>query len=217
MVNELHKLCLNNKADKHGSISQEEYEMLLNLLEKLKNFNNHSYLEGSDRIKLMEEFISKEDTRNKNRMSLFNIIVPIIDKSSSLLIGFSGILACLLLLNSGYAYANVAINVAIVVAICAFATSILNVIIKPWKNRANKNHAQEDRRSRVKKGNNIFTDILPTFLKGFASAFDITGQTLLNSHDFSTGFKRDVATIRGDWQQVGNSFRKAIEDSSTLE
>jgi len=51
---------------------------------------------------------------------------------------------------------------------------------------------------------------LPTFLKGFASAFDITGQTLLDIPDLNTGFQRDTEAIRSDWQQVGNDLREAM-------
>jgi hypothetical protein len=58
----------------------------------------------------------------------------------------------------------------------------------------------------------LFTNIkLPTFLTGFASAFDITGQTLLDIPDFSTGFQRDAQALQGDWQRVGNDIRKAMD------
>jgi len=52
---------------------------------------------------------------------------------------------------------------------------------------------------------------LPTFLKGFASAFDITGQTLFDFPDFNTGFQRDAEAIRGDWRRVGNDIRAAMD------
>jgi len=52
---------------------------------------------------------------------------------------------------------------------------------------------------------------LPTFFKGFASTFDITGQTLLDFPDFSTGFQRDAEALRGDWQRVGNDLRVAMD------
>jgi hypothetical protein len=51
---------------------------------------------------------------------------------------------------------------------------------------------------------------LPTFLKGFASAFDITGQTLLDFPDFSNGFQRDAEALRGDWRRVGNDLRAVM-------
>jgi len=63
----------------------------------------------------------------------------------------------------------------------------------------------------MKKENKVSTVKLPTFLKGFASAFDITGQTLLDIPDFSTGFQRDTEALRGDWQRVGNDLRKAMD------
>ena len=52
---------------------------------------------------------------------------------------------------------------------------------------------------------------LPTFLKGFASAFDITGQTLLDFPDFNTGFQRDAEALRNDWQRVGCDLRVAMD------
>ncbi|MDR0598640.1 MAG: hypothetical protein LBG84_00965 [Treponema sp.] len=49
-----------------------------------------------------------------------------------------------------------------------------------------------------------------SFLKGFASAFDITGQTLLEIPDFSTGFERDRKALQGDWRRVEGDIRKAM-------
>jgi len=62
----------------------------------------------------------------------------------------------------------------------------------------------------MKKTNKALYFKLPTFLKGFASAFDITGQTLLDLPDFNTGFQRDAEALRGDWQRVGNDLRAAM-------
>jgi len=53
--------------------------------------------------------------------------------------------------------------------------------------------------------------VIPTFLKGFASAFDITGQTLLNIPDFTAGFQRDAEAIRGDWRQIGGDIQKSMD------
>lgn len=50
---------------------------------------------------------------------------------------------------------------------------------------------------------------LPSFLKGFASAFDITGQTF-KFPDFSGGFERDRQAISGDWIHVGNYLKNAM-------
>jgi len=55
---------------------------------------------------------------------------------------------------------------------------------------------------------------LPSFLKGFASAFDITGQTLLDIPDFTSGFQRDAKALRGDWLLVGGDIRKAMDGLS---
>ena len=49
------------------------------------------------------------------------------------------------------------------------------------------------------------------FLKGFASAFDITGQSLLKIPDFNTGFQRDAEALRGDWIITGIDIKKAME------
>ena len=51
---------------------------------------------------------------------------------------------------------------------------------------------------------------LPSFWKGYASAFDISGQSLLAIPDLSTGFQRDAEALRGDWQRIGNDMRKAM-------
>jgi hypothetical protein len=49
---------------------------------------------------------------------------------------------------------------------------------------------------------------LRAFLKGFASAFDITGG--IKTPDPATGWERDGAAIRGDWQRVGDDMRRAM-------
>jgi hypothetical protein len=52
---------------------------------------------------------------------------------------------------------------------------------------------------------------LPSFLTGFASAFDMTGQTLLDDlPDLSSGLDRDRQAIAGDWQRVGDALRTAM-------
>jgi hypothetical protein len=63
----------------------------------------------------------------------------------------------------------------------------------------------------MKKANRALNFKLPAFLKGFASAFDITGQTLLDLPDFSAGFQRDAEALRRDWQRVGNDLRMAMD------
>ena len=55
---------------------------------------------------------------------------------------------------------------------------------------------------------------LPSFLRGFASAFDITGQTLLDVPDLASGFQRDAKALRGDWISVGGDMRKAMDGIS---
>jgi hypothetical protein len=49
---------------------------------------------------------------------------------------------------------------------------------------------------------------LRAFLRGFASAFDITGG--VEVPDLTTGWQRDGEAIRGDWQRVGDDMRRAM-------
>jgi hypothetical protein len=48
------------------------------------------------------------------------------------------------------------------------------------------------------------------FLKGFISAFDISGQTLISIPDLESGFQKDREALRGDWQRVGDDMRRAM-------
>jgi hypothetical protein len=48
------------------------------------------------------------------------------------------------------------------------------------------------------------------FLKGFVSAFDITGQAFIEIPDLSTGFERDRKALQGDWQRIETDIRKAM-------
>jgi|GEM_PF-2213601 len=61
------------------------------------------------------------------------------------------------------------------------------------------------------KYNKILNLKLPTFLKGFASAFDITGQGFLSIPDLNTGFQRDAEALRRDWIVTGLDFKNAIK------
>jgi len=52
---------------------------------------------------------------------------------------------------------------------------------------------------------------IASFLKGFASAFDISGQTFMDDiPDYSGGFERDARVLRSDWERVENDLRKAM-------
>jgi hypothetical protein len=51
---------------------------------------------------------------------------------------------------------------------------------------------------------------LRAFLKGFTSAFDITGQSFISIPDLDSGFQRDSEALRGDWQRVGDDMRRAM-------
>jgi hypothetical protein len=51
--------------------------------------------------------------------------------------------------------------------------------------------------------------IIP-FLKGFASAFDISGQSFILMPDLDSGFQKDYEALKGDWEAVGNDLRHAM-------
>ena len=52
---------------------------------------------------------------------------------------------------------------------------------------------------------------IASFLKGFASAFDLSGQTFMDDiPDYSGGFERDAQVLRGDWERIENDLRKAM-------
>jgi hypothetical protein len=57
-------------------------------------------------------------------------------------------------------------------------------------------------------------NVISSLLKGFSSVFNLSGQTFLDMPDFSGGFQRDGAALRGDWQRVGDDLRKAMNQIS---
>ena len=58
---------------------------------------------------------------------------------------------------------------------------------------------------------NALKEKISYLLKGFASIFDMSGQTFNGDiPDFSGGFERDARALRGDWERVGNDLRKAM-------
>jgi hypothetical protein len=48
------------------------------------------------------------------------------------------------------------------------------------------------------------------FLKGFMSAFDLSGQSLISIPDLDSGFQQDYEAIKGDWIRVGDDMRRAM-------
>jgi hypothetical protein len=46
---------------------------------------------------------------------------------------------------------------------------------------------------------------------GFASVFDISGQSFITIPDFDSGFQKDCEAIKGDWENIGNDFRRAMD------
>jgi hypothetical protein len=49
-----------------------------------------------------------------------------------------------------------------------------------------------------------------SFLDGFMSAFNISGQAFISIPDLDSGFQKDCEAIRGDWQRVGDDMRRAM-------
>jgi hypothetical protein len=48
-----------------------------------------------------------------------------------------------------------------------------------------------------------------SFLRGFRSAFDITGRTLVAVPDLS-GIEQDREALAGDWKAIEGDFRRAL-------
>jgi hypothetical protein len=51
---------------------------------------------------------------------------------------------------------------------------------------------------------------IQSFLDGFMSAFDLSGQALISIPDLNAGFQKDCEALRGDWQRVGDDMRRAM-------
>ena len=49
-----------------------------------------------------------------------------------------------------------------------------------------------------------------SFLKGFASIFNLSGQVFLKLPDLTTGFERDRDALISDWQRIGKDMRGAV-------
>jgi len=53
------------------------------------------------------------------------------------------------------------------------------------------------------------------FLEGYSSIFDISGRGFTTKdNDELSGFQKDYMAMRGDWQNLGNDMRKAINQGS---
>ena len=74
------------------------------VLEKYKNADPSF----PERIMRMAEAHNAADVVMKNRISLSNLIVPIIGQVFTIILGAGGILACVFLARAGYAYAAIA-------------------------------------------------------------------------------------------------------------
>jgi hypothetical protein len=57
----------------------------------------------------MAESHNAADIKTKNRISLSNLIVPIIGQTFTLLLGIGSILACIFLANNGYSAGAIAV------------------------------------------------------------------------------------------------------------
>ncbi|MDR0290423.1 MAG: hypothetical protein LBI06_05755 [Treponema sp.] len=58
--------------------------------------------------------------------------------------------------------------------------------------------------------NTVAKENMRAFLKGFASAFDLSGSTLIGRRDIPGGFERDRMMLGGDWMHIGNDMKKAM-------
>ena len=75
-----------------------------------------------ERIVCMAEAHNAADVRTKNRISLSNLLIPIIGQVFTLLLGAGGILACIYLAKSGYPEGAIAAIVG------SFSPIIINAI-----------------------------------------------------------------------------------------
>ena len=57
---------------------------------------------------------------------------------------------------------------------------------------------------------NRYTSKISAFIRGYTSAFDISGRTF-KFPDLSNGFQRDGEALRGDWERIGNDMRKVMD------
>jgi hypothetical protein len=57
-------------------------------------------------------------------------------------------------------------------------------------------------------------NIIQAFLRGFASAFDLSGTTFIDIPDLSAGFEQDAQALQGDWQRIGADIRVAMDQVS---
>ncbi|MDR2718551.1 MAG: hypothetical protein LBB89_10890 [Treponema sp.] len=86
------------------------------MLERYKNADSSF----PERIMRMAEAHNTADVNTKNRISLSNLIIPIIGQVFTLILGAGGILACLYLAGSGYT------GGAIAVVVGSFSPMIVN-------------------------------------------------------------------------------------------
>ncbi|MDR2392855.1 MAG: hypothetical protein LBD93_01660 [Treponema sp.] len=58
--------------------------------------------------------------------------------------------------------------------------------------------------------NRLKTDKIGAFFDGFASAFDLSGQTFISLPDLDSGFQHDREALKGDWEAVGTDLGRAM-------
>jgi len=86
------------------------------MLERYKNAG----IDFPERIMRMAEAHNKADTTAKNRISLANLIIPIIGQVFTLMLGIGGIFACVYLAKLGYT------GEAVAAIIASFSPMIIN-------------------------------------------------------------------------------------------
>lgn len=52
---------------------------------------------------------------------------------------------------------------------------------------------------------------LRAFWEGFASAFDMGSHAFIPIPDLDSGFQKDCEALKGDWENIGNDLRRAMD------
>ena len=111
------------QSDQHIVLTREEVSEIFQgplpdpvMLERYKNADPSF----PERIMRMAEAHNEADINTKNRISLSNLIIPIIGQVFTLLLGIGGILACIYLAKAGYT------GGAIAAIVSSFSPMVIN-------------------------------------------------------------------------------------------
>ena len=119
------------KAQKQEILSEQTFELIQGPLPDPELMERYKNADPSfpERIMRMAEAHNKADVAAKNRISLSNLIIPVIGQVFTLILGAGGILACILLAQAGYTGA----------AVAAITGSFSPIIIGAFKSLRRKN------------------------------------------------------------------------------